>query len=148
MLPFISTEVPLMTNGSRSALTILPATTAAPTSWVLGRRTANSSPPSRATVSESRKTFWSRRATSRSRSSPAAWPWESLISLKRSAGADREAEGAMDPLTCGDEGAHDAGLRDQITHPDGFVLHPNAPGQIGAGAEGPALGQALDGVRG
>ena len=49
-----------------------------------GSSRPNSSPPSRATVSEPRTTVSSRRATSTSSSSPAAWPRESLISLKRS----------------------------------------------------------------
>ncbi len=46
--------------------------------------TTNSSPPRRATVSPGRTVRSSRRATSRSRSSPAPWPSESLTTLKRS----------------------------------------------------------------
>ena len=46
--------------------------------------TANSSPPSRATVSEGRMSFSSRRAIATSRRSPTEWPRLSLTVLKRS----------------------------------------------------------------
>ena len=46
--------------------------------------TTNSSPPRRATRSPGRMVRSSRRAASRSRSSPTPWPRESLTTLKRS----------------------------------------------------------------
>ena len=49
-----------------------------------GSSRPNSSPPSRATVSDSRSAASRRCPTSISSASPAAWPSESLISLKRS----------------------------------------------------------------
>lgn len=48
------------------------------------RSTANSSPPTRATVSEARKRLVSRSATPRRSSSPAAWPRASFTILKSS----------------------------------------------------------------
>ena len=51
----------------------------------------NSSPPRRASVSSSRATVCRRRATSASAMSPIAWPWLSLISLKRSRSRNRIA---------------------------------------------------------
>ena len=56
-------------------------------------RTANSSPPSRAAVSSSRRAPVSRRATVSRTRSPLAWPRLSLTSLKSSRSMDRTASG-------------------------------------------------------
>ena len=69
---------------SLSAFRILLATRRARTRLDLGSMTANSSPPSRATVSVTRTASWSRRAITRRTSSPALWPSVSLMPLKES----------------------------------------------------------------
>ena len=69
-----------------------PAVIDAPSSpSVPGSRTANSSPPRRASVSASRRQPASRSATWRSRRSPLWWPRVSLTSLKRSRSSSRTA---------------------------------------------------------
>ena len=74
-----------MTNGSAKASIIFSATiSAVSASSVPGSRMANSSPPKRAAVSDSRKQACNLSAASFSRQSPAAWPRLSLTSLKRS----------------------------------------------------------------
>ena len=58
--------------------------TASSTPPIDSHSTVNSSPPKRATVSSGRSIRWTRAATSRSTSSPAAWPRLSLIRLNLS----------------------------------------------------------------
>ena len=65
--------------------------TAASGSEIPSIMTANSSPPSRAHVSSGRRQLSSRRATSISSSSPAAWPRLSLTVLKSSRSTKRTA---------------------------------------------------------
>ena len=72
-------------NASPMAATIRSATMVmSSTSFTGSVSTANSSPPTRATVSELRKASLSRSATAWSSSSPAAWPKASLLALKPS----------------------------------------------------------------
>src|SRR5678816_1780755 len=71
--------------------------------------TANSSPPSRATVSHPRVAFSSRLETSISSRSPTAWPSESLTFLKLSRSRNSTAidSGAEAPDLDGHDAEHD-----------------------------------------
>jgi hypothetical protein len=76
---------PSITSGSSRAFWIFPATTrAASMDSLVVRSTANSSPPSRATISESRRALRTRTPTSRRAWSPTGWPSVSLMVLNRS----------------------------------------------------------------
>ncbi len=81
--------------GEPMAAMVFSATCWAPSSWSssrFSRITANSSPPSRATVSVARTHAVSRAATRFSSSSPTWWPSESLIVLKRSRSMNMNAK--------------------------------------------------------
>src|SRR6266702_1254663 len=87
------TSCPRSRNGSASTATIRAATASA-ACWSTGcsSRIANSSPPSRASVSSSRTQPRSRPATPLSSSSPAACPSPSLTTLKSSKSRNRAAK--------------------------------------------------------
>ena len=85
MLPAGSSVTPECRSGCRMDAAIRRAAAVASSGECSpGIRTANSSPPSRATVSSSRSCSPIRRATSSRTASPAWWPRVSLMSLKRS----------------------------------------------------------------
>src|SRR5919199_9407 len=85
MLASVSRLRPLTSNGRSSVARIRAATsTAAAASATFGSSTANSSPPSRATLSLSRSSVRSRGPTPCSTTSPLWCPSVSLISLNRS----------------------------------------------------------------
>ena len=84
--PAASTIGWLIDCATRSAT---PIASCAPSSC--SQTTRNSSPPSRATVSDGRTASCSRGASATSRSSPAWWPIESLTSLNWSRSASRTA---------------------------------------------------------
>ena len=85
MLTSTSMRTPSSRNGSASASRMRPATSIASAGCAMsGSSTANSSPPSRATVSPGRTARSRRRATTSSSWSPAGWPRVSLTSLNRS----------------------------------------------------------------
>ena len=106
MLTRQSTTWPSSDIGASSAFWMLRATRRAPSALSEGSSTTNSSPPRRATVSDSRRTIAaSRSATSRSSRSPIGWPSVSLTYLKRSTSisstlTDALARGAMRSACC------------------------------------------------
>ena len=71
-------------TGSARAAAMRSAIITASLRSLTSQSTANSSPPSRPTLSLSRSASSTRAAVVRSRRSPASWPSESLITLKRS----------------------------------------------------------------
>ena len=83
----------LHVNGPRSGSRSRSASASASSRAASGSRTANSSPPSRASRSPVRRAARSRGPTWRSRSSPAGWPRLSLTSLNPSRSSSRSAAG-------------------------------------------------------
>ena len=135
-LVFISpTACASIVRRSRSAKRCAPARS------VSGRTTTNSSPPQRATVSPWRASEVRRRLTARSITSPAAWPKESLISLKRSRSSSTTASWWRKAVGAGDLGSEDLLERATIREPGERVdpglarllLRPAERAQQGAG---------------
>ena len=94
MLPLIRSVAAPTPNGSRSRRSTPDATRFASLTPMPCSSTANSSPPSRATVSVLRTWSDSRRPTCTSSWSPTWWPSESLTSLNRSRSISSTAQGA------------------------------------------------------
>src|SRR5437016_9811220 len=86
-----------MHSSARSAISIASSCVTGPP-----RRITNSSPPMRAVVSIARTAWLRRCATTRSRSSPARCPRESLMSLNRSRSTIMTANSCACPLRLGD----------------------------------------------
>ena len=85
MLTVSATASPPRRNGLSTAAMIRPTMSLmAGSPSTSSHTTMNSSPAKRATVSVGRRTARSRSASATRSRSPAAWPWVSLISLKRS----------------------------------------------------------------
>ncbi|MNC88855.1 hypothetical protein D3C83_47220 [compost metagenome] len=75
------------------AVRILLATAAAPPHGVSGNSTTNSSPPKRATRSDSRSWLCMQRVVSLSNRLPASWPYLSLMVFKLSESIISRAKG-------------------------------------------------------
>ena len=95
MLTEIAVSPPVKRIGSREAREIRSAISTTSRSEARSSNSSvNSSPPKRASVSIGRSIPRRRRASAASTSSPAAWPWVSLMSLKLSTSMNRTASDA------------------------------------------------------
>ena len=122
-LPRSASSLCPATTGSASASRMRSAASAA--SWLLATSsssTANSSPPKRAAVSAPRMLWSSRRATSCSTSSPAAWPRLSLIVLKSSRSRKMHGEAALLAPAAGERVAHALGEQRAVGQPGHAVV--------------------------
>jgi len=77
-------SVPRKKGSARAAASRSAMATMSASAWIPSDTTTNSSPPKRATVSPDRSAPSRRRDRATSSASPAGWPLESLMSLKRS----------------------------------------------------------------